>query len=54
MKGRKIDDKSNTVIGHEQLFFEDGHTPYNLGYFDDNTLRIEGNTSQYQKAHDLV
>ncbi|MGE3533160.1 MAG: RHS repeat-associated core domain-containing protein, partial [Steroidobacteraceae bacterium] len=30
-----VDDFFNTEISHEQLFFEDGKAPSNLGFFDD-------------------
>ena len=36
-----IDDWLNTEISHEQLFFEDGKSPSNIGFFDDGTLKTE-------------
>ncbi len=47
----KVDDKLNTVIGHEQMFFEDGKSPANIGFFDDSTLKTEAN-EKYKRAHD--
>ena len=47
----KLDDKLNTVIGHEQLFFEDGKSPSNIGFFDDGTLQTESDTSKYRAAN---
>ncbi len=48
------DDNLNTVIGHEQLFFEDGGEPANIGFFSDTTLREEGEPelSKYREPHD--
>ncbi|MDZ7599725.1 MAG: hypothetical protein U5J82_15925 [Desulfobacterales bacterium] len=37
----EIDDRNNTVIGHEQLFFEDGKQISNVGFFDDGSLKEE-------------
>ena len=33
--GAEQDDKDNTYVAHENLFFEDGKSPDNLGYFSD-------------------
>lgn len=52
VQGKKIDDKLNTVIGHEQLFFEDGKNPSNIGLFDDGTLKSESGTRSYRGPHD--
>ena len=30
---------SNRAFGHEQIFFEDGKLPSNIGFFNDNTVR---------------
>jgi RHS repeat-associated protein len=49
----EIDDRNNTVIGHEQLFFEDGKPISNIGYFDDGTLKEESDVSKYRPSHDL-
>ena len=41
----------NVEVSHEQLFFEDGKSPSNLGFFDDNQVRPEDeprNISQYR------
>jgi RHS repeat-associated protein len=43
-----IDDFFNTEVSHEQLFFEDGKSPSNLGYFDDSTLKEEPNPTGYR------
>lgn len=37
----------NLGIAHEQLFFEDGLAPSNLGFFDDGTVRPDRTTSGY-------
>jgi RHS repeat-associated protein len=44
-----IDDFLNTEISHEQLFFEDGKSPSNLGYFDDSKLKTEPNPTGYRR-----
>ena len=36
-----LDDFFNTEISHEQLFFEDGKEPSNIGFFDDNSVRSD-------------
>jgi RHS repeat-associated protein len=43
-----IDDFFNTEISHEQLFFEDGKSPANIGFFSDGTLKEEPNPTDYQ------
>jgi RHS repeat-associated protein len=43
-----IDDYFNTEISHEQLFFEDGKNPPNVGFFGDGTLRTEPDPSGYR------
>lgn len=40
-----IDDFFNTEVSHEQLFFEDGKSPSNIGFFGDGTLKTEQNPS---------
>ena len=47
-----LDDWSNTEISHEQIFFEDGKSPSNVGFFDDNTIRSDGPSllSSYRKT----
>jgi len=37
----------NVEISHEQLFFEDGKNPSNIGFFDDGTLKTESNPTGY-------
>lgn len=32
---------TNTELAHEQLFFEDGKAPANIGFFDDGTLKSD-------------
>lgn len=53
-----IDDLFNTEISHEQLFFEDGKSPSNIGFFDDGTLKFEPNPTGYrcrsQKYNDCI
>ena len=44
-----LDDFFNTEISHEQLFFEDGKGPSNLGYFDDSKLKEEPNPTGYRR-----
>ena len=44
-------DNSNVAILHEQLFFEDGGVPANLGYFDDSTVRSDGSGIAYKPSH---
>ena len=43
-----IYDYFNVEISHEQLFFEDGKSPSNIGFFDDGTLKEEPNPSGYR------
>ncbi len=43
-----IDDFFNTEISHEQLFFEDGKSPSNAGFFDDGTIKTEPNPTGYR------
>ena len=43
-----FDDIYNTEVSHEQLFFEDGKFPQNIGFFDDGTLRTEPNPTGYR------
>ena len=49
--GNEQDDQNNTMIAHEQLFFEDGDMPTNLGYFGDGTVRSDSNLSRYRTPH---
>lgn len=43
-----IYDFFNVEISHEQLFFEDGNSPSNLGFFDDGALKTDPNPSGYR------
>ena len=43
-----LDNRTNTEISHEELFFEDGKSPANLGFFDDGTVREEKNPQGYR------
>jgi RHS repeat-associated protein len=45
-----LDDWANTEISHEQLFFEDGKSPANIGFFDDGSLKTE----EYPKGFRLM
>ena len=47
----KLDDKTNTVNGHEQLFFEDGNTPSDTGFSENSTLESDP-SGKYDPAHD--
>ena len=46
-KPGSIDDIDNTEISHEQIFFDDGKSPSNVGFFDDGTLKMEPNPTGY-------
>lgn len=39
--GNALDDKLNIMIAHEQLFFEDGKIPLNIGYMASSTLEVD-------------
>lgn len=39
------------MIAHEQLFFEDGGIPTNLGFFDDNQVRSDTAGISYGQPH---
>jgi len=45
-----LDDWFNTEVSHEQLFFEDGKNPANIGYFEDSKLRTESNPKDYRQV----
>ena len=49
--GNRQDEIDNTMIAHEQLFFEDDGIPTNLGFFDDNTVRIDMAGIPYRRPH---
>ena len=40
---------THLAISHEQLFFEDGQQPANIGFFDDSTLKTEINPRGYHR-----
>jgi RHS repeat-associated protein len=44
-----LDDAMHTAISHEQLFFEDGMSPTNIGFFNDSTLKTEPNPQDYHR-----
>jgi RHS repeat-associated protein len=48
LSNNPIDDYFNTEISHEQLFFEDGKSPSNIGFFGDSTLKTEPNPTGYR------
>lgn len=48
--GNNDDDLNNTYLAHENLFFEDGKTPGDLGYFDDG-LHPDRSKIAYQGPH---
>ena len=43
-----LDDAMNTAISHEQIFFEDGKVPANIGFFSDGELKTESNPQGYR------
>jgi len=45
--------RSNRVVGHEQLFFEDGKNPANIGFFDDkkDPIRSDNSNLSYENIH---
>jgi RHS repeat-associated protein len=43
-----LDDWLDTEIAHEQLFFEDGKTPANVGFFSDGTLKSGENPGDFK------
>jgi RHS repeat-associated protein len=43
-----LDDSTETEISHEQLFFEDGEWPMNLGFFNDSNLRADPEAQGYR------
>ncbi len=48
MSCNALDEYFGTAISHEQLFFEDGKSPSNIGFFEDGTLREEPNPTGYR------
>ena len=51
--GNVQDENDNTMMAHEQLFFEDGGIPTNLGFFDDNQVRMDAANIPYRKPHSM-
>jgi uncharacterized protein RhaS with RHS repeats len=49
LSSNPVDNQSNTEVSHEQLFFEDGKSPSNVGFFDDGTLKEETDLSGYRE-----
>lgn len=47
-----LDDAFNTEVAHEQIFFEDGKKPSNIGFFGENggILKEETNPTGYRKT----
>ena len=45
-----LDDYFNTEIAHEQLIFEDGKSPSNIGFMGEGTLKEESDISSYRKT----
>ena len=48
LSSNPIDDFFNTEISHEQLFFEDGEYPPNIGFYGDGTLTTEKDPVGYR------
>jgi uncharacterized protein RhaS with RHS repeats len=44
------DDKFNTEVSHEHLFFEDGISPSNIGFSDNGRLFTESSSAGYRKT----
>lgn len=49
LSNNPLDNWSNTAIAHEQLFFEDGKLPGNVGFFGDSKLQTEPSPSGYRR-----
>lgn len=49
LSNNPLDNWSNTAIAHEQLFFEDGMLPGNVGFFGDSKLQTEPSPSGYRR-----
>ena len=49
LSNNPLDNWSNTAIAHEQLFFEDGKLPGNVGFFDDSKLQTEPSPTGYRR-----
>jgi RHS repeat-associated protein len=46
------DDFLNTMVAHEQLFFEDAKSLSDMGFFSDNQVRPDKSTLKYSSTHD--
>ena len=49
LSNNRVDNAMNTAIAHEQLFFEDGRVPGNMGFFDDSKLKTESVLDGYRE-----
>lgn len=49
LSNNPLDNMMNTAIAHEQLFFEDGKAPSNIGFFADSSLQSESDLKGYRK-----
>ena len=49
LSNNPLDNRTNTAIAHEQLFFEDGKLPGNVGFFGDSTRKSENSPSGYRR-----
>jgi RHS repeat-associated protein len=48
LSSNPLDNVLNTAISHEQLIFEDGKNPSNIGFFDDGALKEEPMAPNYR------
>jgi RHS repeat-associated protein len=49
LSNNPLDNAMNTAIAHEQLFFEDGKSPANQGFFGDSKLKTENSLDGYKR-----
>ena len=49
LSNNPLDNAVNTAIAHEQLFFEDGKSPANQGFFGDSKLKTENSLDGYRR-----
>ncbi len=49
LSNNPLDNWTNTSIAHEQLFFEDGKLPGNVGFFGDSVRKSENSPSGYRR-----
>ena len=49
LSNNPLDNAMNTAISHEQLFFEDGKPPANMGFFGDSKLKTENSLDGYRR-----